>query len=127
MAIENNAPGFVVVEQDPFISQDIEDIILSAFDTVPVVLEHEAMLAGALHEQKLPTVVIASTKSDNWGDAVEAATADKTKIALVLIGSLGPQAADQYCGATLVPSPFSSETLFDGIKTACASLRSHQS
>lgn len=123
MAIKQNATGFVVVEHDPFISQDIKDIILSAFDTVPVVLEHEAMLSGVLQDQDLPTVVIASTSSGNCVDALEAAAVDSTKVAVVLIGSLGPQGAEQCRGVTLVPSPFSSETLANGIKSACATLR----
>lgn len=118
----NSVPRFVVLEPDPFIFQDIKDIISAAFDTLPSSLSDQKLLPDFLREQRCPTVVIATFQPSEVMGMISVAHEEGLRVAAVLTANLDPQLRADYPEATFVTFPFSSRTLLDGIMTACARL-----
>lgn len=127
MKYKKTGPRFVVVERDPFISMDIRDIIHEAYGAEPVILDDAAALPCALVKQRRPTVVISSTAVDPGGCAIKVKSGANRAVAVVLIDTLSTDIQHDWPDTTVVRSPFSSQTLLSGIKSACASLQSIQS
>lgn len=111
---------FIIVGGEPLVLLDLQDMISSAFDAVPKCLEVLSDLPDALIAVASPSIVILA---DDWTKAVFDQVLE-FPIAFVSICSpteIGPMPP---LHVTLVPMPFSSESLFDGIMSARAYLLS---
>lgn len=124
METVQNSPEFIIVQNNAVVLMDMQDLILREFQRLPLCLDDLDALIDLLSGVDGPAIVIASCDPEEYIKTVLARVCDTTRHAVVLISDAKdhiPRLAD---GLSILPAPFSSETLLASIKSAFSHLHS---
>ena len=127
MNISEIVPEFIIIENDPIILMDLRDLILHEFERLALCLDALDGLVELLAEINGPTVVIGSCDPDEYVKTVHASGLHSASSAAVLLSESSTPKDDFPKGVSVIPSPFTSDTLLASIKNAFAHLHSSHS
>lgn len=124
METAQNTPEFIIVQNDAVVLMDMQDLILREFQRLPLCLDDLDALIDLLSGIDGPAVVIANCDPEEYIKTVLARVRETTRHAVILISDAKEYMPHLADGLSVVPAPFSYETLLASITNAFSHLHS---
>lgn len=123
MTQNSSKPSFFVLEQDPFVREDIEQILASSFPGRPIMALRDFEELGNLSDRAQSAVVAVVSANAASLDAMRTAARGLTeRIGLVIVSEVQHVADDIELACHVVSRPFKSETMLNAVRIVLSRL-----